>query len=73
MNMIYRAVLFKWELIIQMRDAVSQPSLDIEESYFNKNTLFLFKIDFLFYYLKLYIPPVLLIWVFEAIFGPPFC
>ena len=30
-----------------MRDAVSQPSLDIEESYFSKNTLFLFKNDFL--------------------------
>ena len=56
-----------------MRDAVSQPSLDIEESYFSKNTLFLFKNDFLFYYLKLYIPPVPLIWVFEAFFGPPFC
>ena len=69
----YRAVLFKWEFIIQMRDAVSQPSLDIEESYFSKNTLFLFKNDFLFYYLKLYIPPVPLIWVFEAFFGPPFC
>ena len=65
--------LFKWEFIIQMRDAVSQPSLDIEESYFSKNTLFLFKNDFLFYYLKLYIPPVPLIWVFEAFFGPPFC
>ena len=25
----YRAVLFKWEFIIEMRDAVSQPSLDI--------------------------------------------
>ena len=69
----YRAVLFKWEFIIQMRDAVSQPSLDIEESYFSKNTLFLFKNDFLFYYLKLYIPSVPLIWVFEAFFGPPFC
>ena len=46
----YRAVLFKWEFIIQMRDAVSQPSIDIEESYFSKNTLFLFKNDFLFYY-----------------------
>ena len=34
----YRAVLFKWEFIIQMRDAVSQPSLDIEESLF-KNTV----------------------------------
>ena len=56
-----------------MRDAVSLPSLDIEESYFSKNTLFLFKNDFLFYYLKLYIPPVPLIWVFEAFFGPPFC
>ena len=69
----YRAVLFKWEFIIQMRDAVSQPSLDIEESYFSKNTLFFFKNDFLFYYLKLYIPSVPLIWVFEAFFGPPFC
>ena len=56
-----------------MRDAVSQPSLDIEESYFSKNTLFFFKNDFLFYYLKLYIPSVPLIWVFEAFFGPPFC
>ena len=56
-----------------MRDAVSQPSLDIEESYLSKNTLFLFKNDFLFCYLKLYIPPVPLIWVFEAFFGPPFC
>ena len=69
----YRAVLFKWEFIIQMRDAVSQPSLDIEESYFSKNTLFFFKNDFLFYYLKLYTPSVPLIWVFEAFFGPPFC
>ena len=69
----YRAVLFKCEFIIQMRDAVSQPSLNLEESYFGKNTLFLFKNDFLFYYLKLYIPPVPLIWVFEAFFGPPFC
>ena len=58
---------------IQMRDAVSQPSLDIDESYFSKNTLFFFKNDFLFYYLKLYTPPVPLIWVFEAFFGPPFC
>ena len=56
-----------------MRDAVSLPSLDIEESYFSKNTLFLFKNNFLFYYLKLYIPPIPLIWVFEAFFGPPFC
>ena len=56
-----------------MRDAVSQPSLDIEESYFSKNTLFFFKNDFLFYYLKLYTPSVPLIWVFEAFFGPPFC
>ena len=24
----------KWEFIIQMRDAISQPSLDMEESYF---------------------------------------
>ena len=69
----YRAVLFKWEFIIQMRDAVSLPSLDIEESYFSKNTLFFFKNDFLFYYLKLYTPSVPLIWVFEAFFGPPFC
>ena len=30
-----------------MRDAVSQPSLDIEESYFSKNTLFFFKNNFL--------------------------
>ena len=49
----YRAVLFKWEFIIQMRDAVSQLTLDIEESYFSKNTLFFFKNDFSFYYLKL--------------------
>ena len=56
-----------------MRDAVSQPSLDIEESYFSKNTLFLFKNNFLFYYLKLYIPSVPLIWGFRAFFGPPFC
>ena len=49
------------------------PSLDIEESYFSKNTLFFFKNDFLFYYLKLYTPSVPLIWVFEAFFGPPFC
>jgi len=69
----YRAVLFKWEFIIQMRDAVSQPSLDIEESYFSKNTLFLFKNNFLFYYLKLYTPSVPLIWGFKAFFGPPFC
>ena len=69
----YRAVLFKWEFIIQMRDAVTQPSLDIDESYFSKNTLFLFKNNFLFYYLKLYIPSVPLIWGFRAFFGPPFC
>ena len=69
----YRAILFKWEFIIQMRDAVSQPSLDIEESYFSKNILFFFKNDFLFYDLKLYIPSVPLIWVFEAFYGPPFC
>ena len=56
-----------------MRDAVSQPSLDIEESYFSKNTLFLFKNNFLFYYSKLYIPSVPLIWGFRAFFGPPFC
>ena len=36
------------DFLIEMSDAVSQPSLDIEESYFNKNTLFLFKNDFLF-------------------------
>ena len=41
-----------------MRDTVSQPLLDIEESYFSKNTLFFLKNDFLFYYLKLYIPSV---------------
>ena len=69
----YRAVLFKWEFIIQMRDAVSQPSLDIEESYFSKNTLFFFKNDFSFYYLKLYTPSVPLIGGFKAFFGPPFC
>ena len=38
---------------IEMRDAVSQPSLDIEESYFSKNILFFYKNDFSFYYLKL--------------------
>jgi len=56
-----------------MRDAVSQPSLDIEESYFSKNTLFFFKNDFSFYYLKLYTPSVPLIVGFKAFFGPPFC
>ena len=56
-----------------MRDAVSQPSLDIEESYFSKNTLFFFKNDFSFYYLNLYIPSVPLIGGFKAFFGPPFC
>ena len=56
-----------------MRDAVSQPSLDIEESYFSKNTLFFFKNDFSFYYLKLYTPSVPLIGGFKAFFGPPFC
>ena len=42
-------------------DSISQPSLDIEESYLSKNTLILFKNDFLVYYLKPYIPPVPLI------------
>ena len=39
----YRAVLFKWEFFIQMRDAISQPSLDIKESYFSKNILFFYE------------------------------
>ena len=38
---------------IEMRDAVTQPSLDIEESYFSKNILFFYKNDFSVYYLKL--------------------
>ena len=38
---------------IEMRDAVSQPSLDIEESYFNKFSLFFGKNHFIFYHLKL--------------------
>ena len=48
---IYRAVLFKWEFFIQMTDAISQPSLDIEESYFSKNVLFFYENDLSFYYL----------------------
>ena len=36
----YRAVLQKCEFSIEMRDAVSQPSLGIEESYFSKSSLF---------------------------------
>ena len=44
-----------------MRDAVSQPSLDIEESYFSKNTLFFFKNDFLFYSQKLATSPPFLL------------
>ena len=48
----YRAVLLKWEFFIKMRVAKSQPSFNIEESWFIKNVLFLSKNDFLFYYLK---------------------
>ena len=39
-----------------MRDTVSQPSLDIEESYFSKSSLFFGKNHLLFYYLKLLMP-----------------
>ena len=49
-----------------MRDAVS--SLDIEESYFSKNILFFYKNDFSFYYLKLKMPSIPLILVFEDLF-----
>ena len=51
-----------------MRDAVSPPSLDIEESCFSKNTLFFDKNYFLFYYLKLLIPSIPLIQEFEDLF-----
>ena len=40
---------------------------------FSKNTLFFFKNDFSFYYLKLYTPSVPLIGGFKAFFDPPFC
>ena len=53
-----------------MRDAISQPSLDIEESYFSKNVLFFCENDLSFYYMKLYTPSIPLI---EGFIAPPFC
>ena len=48
-----------------MRDVVSQPSLDIEESYFSKNVWFFCEnnliINLSFYYMKLYPPSIPLI------------
>ena len=63
---VYRGVLLKWEFFIKMRVAESQQSFDIEESCFSKNILFLAKNDFLFYYLKLWIPLIPLIQGFRT-------
>ena len=70
---LYRAVLFKWEFFIQMRDAISRPALDIEKSYFRINVLFFCENDLSFYYMKLYTPSIPLIEGFWTSFAPPFC
>ena len=49
----YRGVLSKWDFFIKMRIVKSPPSLDLEESYFSKRSLFFSENNFLFYHLKL--------------------
>lgn len=55
-----------------MRDAISQASIDMEESYFSKNVLFLCKSDLSFYHMELYIPYIPLIEGFRNSFAPLF-
>ena len=56
-----------------MRDAISQPSLDMVETYFSKNVLFFCENASSFYYMKLYTPSIPLIEGFRTSFAPPFC